>query len=306
MFLQFELWKQCSFGCKFCFNRDVPKIRNKIDTMNMALKILNSKKADEYDEFGIIGGEFFNGEINIKEIHDKFYEIIDNFINKIKQNKAKRCLVTAALMYNNPKDWFEFCNYIHSYNVDDKFLICTSYDFVGRFNDHKLKNWSNLMKETHEKYPNLMLHVEMITTEKFLQSVLNQSFNPKNFEKEYNCHINYMIPVTSYAKHSITKYDFNKMLPGFFPKRETFLNFLQYVYINKIFDYDELYNFINIKNHSDTCYCGDAQDKQIVLRNRHKTENKTSTILTNDDYGYLDSDIHPRIDVENFLEMIGD
>ena len=90
---------------------------------NSRLKILNSKKADEYDEFGIIGGEFFNGEIDTKEVHDKFYEIIDNFINKIKQNKAKRCLITAALMYDNPKHWFEFCDYIHMNNVDNKFLI---------------------------------------------------------------------------------------------------------------------------------------------------------------------------------------
>lgn len=125
-------------------------------------------------------------------------------------------------MYDDPKHWFEFCDYIHIHDVDDKFLICTSYDFVGRFNHHKLYNWSNLMKETHKRYPNLMLHVETITTEIFLESVMNKTFNSKEFEKEYDCHINYMIPVTSYAKHSITKRDFNKMLPGFFPSVKHF------------------------------------------------------------------------------------
>lgn len=306
MFLQFELWKECSFGCKFCFNRDIERKRNKIDSIKATLNVLNSEKADDYDEFGIIGGEFFNGELDSKELHDYFYELIDTFINKIKTGKAKRCLITTALMYDKQDDWFEFCNYIKKASVEDKFLICTSFDLIGRFNDKKLNNWSINMKITHELYPDLKLHVEMITTQVLLESIMNNTFKPKEFEQEYHCHINYMIPVTGYSKHKISKQEFEQKLPGFFPKRETFLKFLQYVYENKIFNYDELYNFINIVNHSDTCYFGNPEDKPIILRNRHKTENKTSPLLTSDTYGYLDSNVHPRIDVENFLDLIGE
>ena len=97
MFLQFELWKQCSFGCRFCYNQGFTKVSNKLQNLQRVIDIMKSEEADQYDEFGIIGGEFFNGEISNKQVHKKFYELVDIMIDKLHKCKAKRCLVATSL-----------------------------------------------------------------------------------------------------------------------------------------------------------------------------------------------------------------
>lgn len=305
MFLQFELWKQCSLGCKFCYNNGILRQRNKIKSIKKVLSILNSNEANNYDNFGIIGGEFFNGEINTSEVKKYFYKLIDNFIEKIKTKIAKRCLVTTSLMFDNNSELLEFCDYIKDYQ--DKFMICTSWDIIGRFDDKKLYNWQNNMLLLHKLYPNLKLHVEMITTEAFLKAVLMKELDLINFNKSYNCFTNYMLPMIGYGNlcKNIQEFEQN-ILSDFFPRRETFLKFLQYTYENNILTKNDLENFININNHSDTCYTSFDDIDFTVIKNRHKKEYKSNMFFKNDGYGYYDSDIHPREDIENFLEMIGD
>ena len=305
MFLQFELWKQCSFGCKFCYNNGIPRRRNKIECMKKVLGILNTEEANKYSDFGIIGGEFFNGEINTIEVKNYFYKIIDCFINKIKSGIAKRCLITTALMFNDNSDLLEFCEYIKDFQ--NQFMICTSWDIIGRFNDKTLKNWQNNMLLLHKNYPNLKLHVEMIVTQAMLEAVLSGHLNLKKFNEHYNCFTNYMLPMTGYGHlcNNIKEFE-NKILSNFFPRRETFLKFLQYTYETKMLTKNDLENFINIVNHSDTCYSSFDDETFYIMNDRHNSENKKNSYCDENNYGYFDSNIHPRNDVENFLEIIGD
>ena len=307
MFLQFELWKQCSLGCKFCYNNGIPRRRDKIASMQKVLDILNSPEVDKYTDFGIIGGEFFNGEIDTPEVKEYFYKIIENFIDKVNKGIAKRCLVTTSLMFDDNTELLEFCNYLKEANVEDKFMICTSYDLAGRFNDKKLKNWQDNMILLHLLYPNIRLHVETIVTQTFLEAVLSGQFDIKQFNKTYHCFTNYMLPMTGYSNLYKNMKDFeDRLLPNFFPRRETFLEFLQYTHENQILTRDDLENFVNIINHSDTCYTSFDDKDFYLMEDRHNLEYKRNAYCDNDNYGYFDSDIHPRDDIENFLEMTGE
>jgi len=308
MFLQFELWKNCSFGCAFCFNRDIVKKQDKLKRIAEIINHLNSEEADNYDEFGIMGGEIFNNELDTLELKQDFYKLIDVLIDKLKTGKAKRCLICTSMMYSNNSHFLEFCAYINKNCVDDKFLICTSFDLIGRFNLQKLYYWKHNVKALHDLYPRIPLHVEMIMTEVLLKSVIDNKFNPKKFEEKYKCRIDYMVPVTGYSNKQITKQEFDKeVLSGFFPKRETLLQFLSYVYTNGIFSKADLENFINIKNHSDRFYFGNGDDEWELMDNRHDTEDKVHHYMCKPNTsGYIDSEVHPREDVEDFLKMIGD
>ena len=92
-FIQFELWKDCSIGCKFCCNKGQPKI-NKMESIQYVMDILNSDEVNDYNEVGFIGGEFFNGEI--ESVKDDFYKIFE----KVASLNFDKIYITAALMYD--------------------------------------------------------------------------------------------------------------------------------------------------------------------------------------------------------------
>jgi len=304
MFLQFELWKECPNNCSFCYNKGIPFKRDKIKSMQFIKEKLLNEETNFYDKIGFIMGEAFSGQLRTLEEHDLFYELINILIDKLNQNKINQVYITASLIYKELNNWFEFCNYLNKNNVLDRFLICTSYDIVGRFDGLKLSLWKNTITKTKESFPNINFHVEMILTEMFLQAVLNREFNIKAFENKYACRIDYIVPFLGYGKIYKTKQEMQNKIPNFFPKRETFYKFLQYVYSNNIFTLDDLHSFLNINLHSDKTYFSLDDKAFIEKENRHVNENKK--YYTEDiKGGYIDSDIHPREDVETFINLIG-
>lgn len=306
MFLQFELWKQCSFGCKFCYNQGFTKTFNKLQNLQRVIDIMNSEEADQYDEFGIIGGEFFNGEISNKQVHKKFYELIDIMIDKLQKYKAKRCLVATSLMFEDSTEWLVFCKYLNDHSVTNRFLICTSFDIEYRFDEKKIDNWLVNMHLTKALYPDINLHVEMILTQFLIDSIMNDDFNIKQFEEGLQCRVDYAMPLCPYSYKYKNKQEMQKALPGFFPTRDSFLKFLQYMYENQYFNRQNIHELISADLHSDTCYMGFKDDDFYKMADRHKLEAKSNPQLTPDMYGYIDSNMHPRDDIELFLQMLGE
>lgn len=306
MFLQFELWKQCSVGCKFCYNKGIKFKRDKIKSMQFIIDKLNDFETDNYDRIGLIAGEIFNGELSTAKEKELFYDIMNILTNKLKSNKIKEILITSSMIYNNTKDIIEFCEYLKTNDIIDKVMICTSYDIIGRFNITTENIWKTCMKLLHERYPNLMIHIEMILTQSLLEAVINKQFDPRNFTKLYGSRVDYIVPFTGYGKLYTSKQEFEKVLPGFFPKRETFFKFLSYVYNNGIFSKEYLKDFLNITLHSDTVYTALDDITFTKIDHRHENENKKIVEFPLNFGGYIDSNIHPREDVEMFLKMIGE
>ena len=306
MFLQFELWKQCSVGCKFCYNRGIKFKRDKIKSMEFIIDKLQSDETDKYNRIGLIAGEIFNGELSTLEEKNLFYKLIDILIEKIHTNKIQEMLITSSMIYKNTNDILEFCEYLKNKNVIDKVMICTSYDTLGRFNKKTESIWHKDMKLVHMLYPKLMLHVEMILTQHFLESVISGEFNPKIFKELYGSTVNYLLPFTGYGKLYKTKMELESKLPGFFPKRNTFLEFLRFSYINEIFTKSDIYDLNNINLHSDTVYCTFYDQNFIKIDNRHTNEYLGYVNYTYNSGGYIDSEIHPRQDIEMFYNTLGE
>lgn len=304
MFLQFELWKECPNNCTFCYNKGIVFKRNKLKSMQFIKEKLLSKETDSYDRIGFIMGEAFSGQLHTTKEHDLFYELIDILIEKIKKQKAKQILITASLIYSDLTNWIEFCNKLKDNNVEKDFLICTSYDTIGRFNEIKKEHWINTITTTQKLYPNIKFHIETIITEDFLQKVITNNFDIKNFENEYKCNIDYIVPFIGYSNLYKTKQEMQQIIPDFFPKRETLYKFLQYVYSNNIFTVEDLKKFISIDLHSDKVYFSLDDENVIEKIDRHTKENKRY-YFDNIKGGYIDSDIHPREDVETFIKLIG-
>ena len=91
--IQFELWKDCKQGCKFCCNKGA-RPTNKAHSFKYIQKVLNSLQPNEYDSIGLIGGELFNGEMDLY-MH-QFY----NVMSRIKDLNPKNIYIATSLIYN--------------------------------------------------------------------------------------------------------------------------------------------------------------------------------------------------------------
>ena len=94
-FIQYELWKCCSIGCKFCCNKGQKDI-NKIDSLNFVLSKLEDPEILNYDEIGFIGGEFFNNELKDNLVCDLFYKVFE----KVASLHFNKIYITTSLIFN--------------------------------------------------------------------------------------------------------------------------------------------------------------------------------------------------------------
>jgi hypothetical protein len=116
--IQVRLWTDCYNNCSFCSvsNKSITTLEDKKTRINKLSKLNDSK-------IGIIGGEFFEGQLKGVE---------DEWLNMVKTIGCNELFITANLINEQYllKETLE---------VRPDILICTSYDTVGRFKTEKQK-----------------------------------------------------------------------------------------------------------------------------------------------------------------------
>lgn len=242
--LQFELWKDCSNNCSFCWNRDLIHLltskEKKIEHINYVLSKLE-EDISEYDVVSIIGGEFFEGQIKDLKVKEAFIKLIYKFVELLKSNKIEQVFIMLSLMKEDESDLDEIINIFKKENVLHKVLWCTSYDEEGRFHTEQQRQiWYNNI----EKYSqNIRIHVEMIMTEPMIQAIITERVNLEYFWS-YNVSVDFIRPRVHTSINHIdkTKEETSKIVPFIYPKRNTFLQFLSYLQKKYPFKLKDLYD----------------------------------------------------------------
>ena len=161
---QWELWQYCNSLCDFCYLGEENRIHNKARQMqslvdlNLAIDHMNF---NEYNNISLIGGEFFQGQLADKEIHDKFFETIKRIFQLYLDKKIGSMWITCTLTLGKQKDLYELLNLAESMGIFPKeeygasgIWLCTSWDAAGRFHSSKMReNWEYHMKNIKRKYP---------------------------------------------------------------------------------------------------------------------------------------------------------
>ena len=294
-FIQFELWKDCSMGCKFCCNKGQPKIDKK-ESIQYVMDILNSDEINEYNEIGFIGGEFFNGELDsVKEDFYKIFEIVSTL-------KFDRIYITASLMYDMDTSLLPFLHYLETLKIIDKVMICSSFDTMYRFKSHtESERWKFNMKRLKEIFPSITLHTEIILTEAFMESVLSDEFNIENFRNYFNSGLDFIEPSSGLFYYD--KIEASKDLPKFFPYKSTFIKFLKKVSVDN--NWIDLNTLLTMELRSNKLYFI-ANGQRLVANDRRNGDGKC--FIPNNkvkyDTGFIDSDTPMRDVIEYFKEMI--
>ena len=308
--LQFELWKTCNSKCTFCYldkdnlyTSDVIKLQN---INNVIKTVSNLDLYKEYDTIALIGGEFFQGQLNTPEIKEKFFELIKILVKLANENYIKNIWISATLTIGNQIDLYKTLQILDTGKAN--YWILTSYDTIGRFHTQKmLENWEYHMKNIKSLYKRCNLNTTMILTGDLITKYLANEFSFHAFEKEYNTSLFLKlgaIPDNTYK----TKQEMNNKVGYFFPKRKDFLQFLFRIKTENIKLYDKLFN---IKYRADTLICTYRNNKFISTRNKkNNLESFDSTVDYIMECGhlslykiYIDSDKCALCDKSNIISL---
>ena len=119
--IQVRLWTDCYNNCSFCSMgvKSITKVEDKRERINKTNQL-------KYSRIGLIGGEFFEGQLKGVE---------EEWLNMVKTIGCNELFITANLINDQ---------YLLKETLETRpdILICTSYDTVGRFkNDEQKYVW---------------------------------------------------------------------------------------------------------------------------------------------------------------------
>ena len=240
---QFELWQECNNICDFCFlgqeNRRT-KTEVKIQNLNKLLTYLDDKEfISQYDNISLIGGEFFQGQLNDPEVKSLFFKVVERIFEFLSEKHERSSWITATLTIGEQKDLYEMLDlYTHTNaykesNMNDDYglWICTSFDTIGRFHTQQAKeNWQFHMKNMSEKYPLLKKNTCSILTNDLMIKYNEGKFTFNSFCQEY--HTQMFLKQPDHGAFDSNEIMENKV-PGFFPERSNALKFLTKLYQNE-------------------------------------------------------------------------
>lgn len=273
------------------------KDADKLFVLDHFIEHIKAGELDDYNELGIQGGEFFNGQLDNPKVHQRFYQFVELITQKIKSGIIRKFDVTTSLIFKDLTELFYFIDFVDQRCGIDCLLLCTSYDTIYRFhNANGLKLWENAIFALHERYPNLKIHCETIVTQDFIDKVLSGQHDIAAFKQKYNVHVDYLEPFTDH--HGSSRIQWAQRLPKFYPTRQSFLKFLEKVSKDGTVDLKSLFNR-QIRSH--TAYIL-IDGVPHAYYNRQKDLKGMGGIQT--DPGYIDSDISMNYDVISFRSLI--
>lgn len=184
--LQYELWHNCSNACSFCYlntNRVIYTEKQKQEACNFAINDIKTRLTSDYTAVGFIGGELFGDQQMDIETHESFMSLIKSVKDLMDTDKIKEVWLTSNLITDY---LFPLINTLKVLVKNkpryQRILICTSYDTKGRFHsqeDYHL--WLKNINKIHELYPEVIMHIECITTQSFIDEWLNNKEKFKMF-----------------------------------------------------------------------------------------------------------------------------
>lgn len=295
-------------------------IELKLKAINDAIAFLNDEeKIAPYNTVSYIGGEFFQGQLDTPELKDKFFDLMRKTAELQISGKMQEVWIMCTLTIGNQEDLYTSLNILNkAYNIAgkpelmDQVWIVTSYDTIGRFHTQKmLDNWEYHMQHVHEVYPLIHFNTCTILTQDLITKYLNDEWSFHDFIEKHHTAMFFKQPSPGSTKPKNTdcelidqyqqcKEIMEAKLPGFFPKRETFLEFL----VKFKDDCPDLWDkLFNIKYRADDLYRNYNQDEEGKrMQLNHRAKNKRTEM--DEDFGEMIQKIGPCGHLINYYPYI--
>lgn len=247
--MMFELWTECNNLCKFCYlgqeNRrttDEDKIHN-LKKVSQIIKKHFETEEEQYKAIGLIGGEFFQGQMNNPEVNSLFFSLCEQIFQLIEEDKVRDFWCYCTLTIGDQKDLYKLVE-LFDKRVTDKekhhFWVLVSYDTYGRFYVPGRKdNWEKHMLNL-QKYPFIKFNTTSILSEDFCEKVLSGEHDLQKFKEKYKTTFFFKQPTKTFD--DTTNKDMAERMPNWFLKRTTYIKFLKKIKEDDIQMFNEILN----------------------------------------------------------------
>ena len=207
---EFILWDNCNNHCTFCPQREKCNNLNifqKAAVLKKVIEFLDSDKYVKGSHILLVGGEIFDNTDGLWSLEQGcdnlsiWCDFIDEICNKMCRGDIDLLYVNTNLLYDDYRLLNWLLVRLAQWKLFDRFKFTTSYDLEGRFHTKEREQLflDNLkkFKEPDVVSKDMNIVVNTILTKKTCESIINGSFNPKEFCDEYKCDIN-LIPYIIY------------------------------------------------------------------------------------------------------------
>ena len=221
--IQFELWPDCNNHCTFCYlngTQRTTSLEQKRANILDAQKVLSDYSLyNIYNAVGLIGGEFFQDQL--KGLDNEWNSLICYLEHLLRMHTIKEVWIASSLMQIN--EGYHLYSTLSKfdtsqYNEDQRVILCTSYDTIGRFyidfseatpeeraeaeaaglhqgdfDQEAADEWLDNVRNIRENYPNIVVHVQIILTQDVIDKLIE---NPNYFDfiTDLGCIIDFRYP----------------------------------------------------------------------------------------------------------------
>lgn len=303
---QWEVWAMCNNYCTYCYlgqdNRHTDKVRQMKSLIDLH-KAIDNLDYRIYNNISLIGGDFFQGQLDDPEVHDSFMALIEKCAKAYSEDKIGSMWITCTLTIGDQKHLYEMIEIFEKYKCFPRegwsasgIWLCTSWDIKGRFHTpDRLENWDYHMLNIQKTYPWIKFNTTIILMEDFMRAVIDHEWSPKEFSEKYKTTLFFkqvglgqivneqmfmddcLNPIKAYSRNKIAV---NERLGfDFCPHRRTSLDFLRVFAMEYPEFYDRLYN---IQYRADELHrnFNDNMNDLKTKRNKHSA-NETDVAMEN-------------------------
>lgn len=242
--LQFELWEECNSNCKFCYlgkNKQISDKQKLINISKVKEKISDKSIYSDIDCIGLIGGEFFQGQLRSKPVYSAFAELLKQINELFNSQLIAECWISASLLFKDQHDLFQLLAQFDPQNLS-KLWILTSYDTVGRFHTDEQKSvWIDNIRQIKAYSNDIKINITSIVTGDFIEKYLDKTLDLFEIANENGCSV--FLKPPSLIQGFTSKAKVNEYIPNFFPRRSDMLKFLlKYRQNATEHEYNKLFN----------------------------------------------------------------
>lgn len=303
---QWEVWAMCNNYCTYCYlgseNRHTDKERQMKSLVDLH-KAIDNLDFRIYNNVSLIGGDFFQGQIDDPDVHDSFMALIEKLAIAYRDGKLGSIWITCTMTLGPQKHLYEMLDLFEKYECFPRekwnssgLWLCTSWDIKGRFHTpDRLENWDHHMLNIQKEYPWVKFNTTIILMEPFCQAVIDGQWSPREFAKKYKTTLFFKQvglgniaegcdvggdEVSEIDKYNLMKIETNKRLGfDFCPHRRVMLEFLRKFATDYPEFYDRLYN---IRYRADELHrnFNDSMVDMKTVRNKNSA-NETDVAMEN-------------------------
>lgn len=190
---EFLVWDNCNNNCQFCWQREKPRLYNKMERGMILQQVLEFIKSDRFEKGShilICGGEVFDKPSDFEDL-DIFFSTIVLFM---KADIVDLLYINTNLIYVNINGLYNLLEMLKEAGLTHRIRFTTSYDLQGRFKSERDRTLMLTNLETiTQHYPDMYTVVNTILTKPVCEAILDGRYNMAEFMKQYNCWVN-LIP----------------------------------------------------------------------------------------------------------------